>query len=94
MGYSLVHFEGLCHRNAALGAEIVPLEAEIGGGNTIRNVVTAAVTKSNGLTWVVTCSPDSLERVVDLECLGDRHAALGADVVPVQAEIRGGNTNY
>ena len=42
----LVHFEGFGNRNAALGAESVLLQANIRGGNTIRNdrnVVTAAI---------------------------------------------------
>jgi hypothetical protein len=41
----LVHFEGLGNRNNAFGAELVVVQAEIEGGNTLRNVVTAAVTK-------------------------------------------------
>jgi hypothetical protein len=51
VGDGLVDLEHLGDRNAALGAEIVGEQAEIRGGNTIRNVVTpycvtAAVTKS------------------------------------------------
>jgi hypothetical protein len=40
----LVDLEGITNRLAALGADIGAHQAEIEGGNTIRNVVTAAVT--------------------------------------------------
>ena len=36
-------------------------------------------------------SLDAGDRLVDLECLGNRNTALGADAVPVQTEKGGGN---
>jgi hypothetical protein len=52
----VVHFESLRHCNAARGAELVVLQTEIGGGNTIRNVVTAAaVTQLGVTTFLIIC---------------------------------------
>jgi hypothetical protein len=51
---SAVDLEGLGDRNATLGAELVVVQAEIGGGNTVRtdrNGVTPAVTN---VKWAVT----------------------------------------
>jgi hypothetical protein len=36
---------------------------------------------------VIECSIDGLDRLVNLEHLGDRNAALGSEIVRVQAEI-------
>jgi hypothetical protein len=40
---------------------------------------------------VVTCSPDGLDGLVDLEHLGDRNTAVLVEIVPFQANIGGGN---
>jgi hypothetical protein len=58
-GDGLVDLEHLSDRNAALGAEIIVPQTEIGGGNIyiIRNVVTAAVTQLRVTTFLIVLPP-------------------------------------
>jgi hypothetical protein len=100
-----VDLDRLGNRDATLGAELVVPQTAKRGGNkkrNDRNVVTVAATKNANIKVEVThakqmqrsrkgASLDGSDRLVDLERLGDRDAALGAELVVRQAAKRGGN---